>query len=74
MKKVLLVGLYVLGTLAVGAYGFILGSATRTTTYESDMSLCKTACEPNGGTDRMWTDSHCICENGASFTGKDLRP
>ena len=74
MKKTLIVGAHVLITLAFGAYCFFLGSVTQTTTYESDLALCKAACEPNGGCDRMRTSFYCTCENGATFDDSDLRP
>jgi hypothetical protein len=73
-KKAILVGLYVLGLVVVGAYCFHLGSVTQTTTYHADQVLCVKACKPNDNVSRLWTDFHCVCGNGASFNADDLRP
>ena len=60
-------------TALAGGYGLLLGSAVQTAAYEKDQTACANVCEPNGGIEYIKTSAYCVCENGASFLGSDLR-
>lgn len=67
-------GLVAVIAFALGtAYGFGLPHVLITSTYQEDLNMCESACETNGGVESCSTSLYCSCENGASFSARDLR-
>jgi len=53
-------------------YGFVLGSIPTYVTQEGNEKKCAAVCEPNGGMEKCLSSIYCACENGASFSKRDL--
>lgn len=75
MKKIFLTIVYILGIFCAFAIGKFIGNTDkREIVCSDDYQVCETACEPNGGLDRVNSRRtlYCRCENGALFDGHDL--